>query len=285
MFAFLEVYQPEKVNFIQRFYRLFRKDYGVEISVKNFCNMPYLHVRVQDVRNKTETGEIPAAMKRRILTLVEILRRYRIKEVCFAENFPYLFRGPIQNGHFAEVGTESLYEAVSGEVAERFSGDGEKTAVLFAGRMTPSCKKILFAISTKFRFLLLCAEEDYMQVCRELLERYGISVLFQPPKKRISEAEFALFFAPPAGNVVLSPNCVVFSKSPALLQNVIGGKRVLLESVLVAPEKREELPENAPEMPFISEAIQYGAVRAEEVHLGKTGDLEENEKQLALDNR
>lgn len=282
MIAFIEISEKRRAGVFQRIYSCFRRDYGVEIAVKHFCRMPYLHVKIEDDSKKRNVGELSKSVRKEIHFLADVLRQHNMREVCFPLGFPY--RKAVLDERFAEVGLQSLNEAIAGEVALQFAGDGEKTAVIFAAGLSPLCRDAIFAVSTKFRFLLLCLESGGADVHKELQERYGISALLNPSKKRIFDADFALFFDYPTEKIELSPDCTIFSVKSDILESVSGGRAAAVESVLLPERIRKEMPEDFPEQPFLSEAIKCGYIRKNEVHLKAAVLMEEAAVPLTLDN-
>lgn len=282
MFAFIEIGEKRRTGAFRRLCSCFRRDYGVEIAVKHFCRMPYLHVKIEDVSKEQNVGEVPKSVRKEIHFLADVLRRHNMREVCFHAGFPY--RKAVLDERFVEVGIQGLNEALADEVVLQFAGDGEKTAIIFAAGSSPLCRDAIFAVSTKFRFLLLCLESGGADVHKELQERYGISALLNPSKKRIFDADFALFFDYPTEKIELSPDCTIFSVKSDILESVSGGRAAAVESVLLPERIRKELPEDFPEQPFLSEAIKCGYIRKNEVHLKTAVLMEETAVPLALDN-
>ncbi len=258
MFAFLELGVKPQKGFLKALSRFLRRDCGVDFNIKHFSGMPYMHVTAADLR---EFGD--RIQKRQCFFIKEILRRNNIKELCFERDFP--FKGELLKGQFREIAERTLNEAMMFEMAEYFSENGEKTAAVFSNRFTQKRRKMLFRLSEKFRFLLLCTAEDGYSLDKELRERCGVSPIFNPGKKRIFESELVLLFDSPDEEIVLAPDSAVIAADEAFLKSVIGGKIFGIESVSLPEKVKNELFGNMPVKQFVSEALRRGFISAEKI--------------------
>lgn len=234
-----------------------------------------LGARMLDAVVFVAPGTKPEKLRKLLRRVACDMRRRRVHEICFAQNFPY--KDELLREGFAEMKSDPLKAALAGRVAAKLGGapldsaghsakprDG-KCAVLLAERMTAAESRTLSELAVAFKYLMVMTKTGGESALEALCSRTGISVIRQPSAVQLMNADVAVAYAPPGRRVVLPAKCIAFSVNDGALSGVVYERCVSGLSWALAGGLDDKLPGLFPRDALLSAALCAGTVRADDI--------------------
>ena len=182
---------------------------------------------------------------------VKALAKTNADMVCFAEGFPAGSYFNVREPVFSIA-----YDRLLPQMIVQHSFEGE-TALLVAGA-DPRSVEMLRLLTRRYRYILTVG------VQRKEIERLrrtaGASVILQPDRARIAEAQLAVFLRQPS-SMELSPQCISLAADMRFLENVVHSRYVELPEIDVPGDS----PAGFDRRLLVSEALRRGALPWERV--------------------
>lgn len=193
-----------------------------------------------------------------------LLRSLRVRELVFAEGFP--FRDKLLDRGFREAGCEAVLEAKAGEIVAGAAKE-HRRVLLSTPRADRRSMETARELSRRFRRLLLDAPEPAFGAISRVCGEYGVSP--EPMGSgRFADVDGAVFFAPPPLPVYASARCAALL--PEGGRRMLLGGREIIRISFVLPEKYAfSLP--FPAAPILSAAVACGRIDPGEIAVASAG--------------
>lgn len=181
--------------------------------------------------------------------LAAAMRKAGVTQAVFPRDFP--FAESFWRKGVLPVSTLELYRALAGRAVKEAMtalslSPGEVTVAVLADRVTVQVEELITELCMTARYVVLQASRGGEDLCRRLKGEYGVSVLYNPGRSQVEEADLLVELAPPPPELRFQGR---------LILPLYDGERVVCRSGI-----RLELPPKAAEAAAGCEAAQLLAV-------------------------
>jgi hypothetical protein len=266
MYCLLSTEDKDPVGLFGRIKRGLSGDKGLIIRETVVLGVRVLGITIE-VFPGMKTEDVRAAIRR----AVDAMRRERVREICFAKNFPY--RALFLREGFDEMGSLLLMTTLAGRISSYLggqisavSGDG-KYAAIFAAKLTVAVLRTLSELCASFKYLMVTTESGGGREFEALRRRTGISVIERPTPRQLMNADVAVVFGPLRRSVLLPAKCIAFGIGDNALSGVDCGRVVSGLRLELAAGREERLPEIFSRDVLISAALCAGTLKADDIVL------------------
>lgn len=223
------------------------------------CSVLQMRFVCVEILRGAKTPE--AILRRRVLVAAKKFRRAGVTEIVPPARFAYLPQ--LEKCGVRPVSTLALRRALAGAVVRSevsrlgLSPTGARVAV--AGEnLTGELVKTVRELALMHRYVLLDVPRGGAELCRQLRREYGVSLLLNPSKEQLDEAEVLVLF---------SPREDLAGKNSVLLP-LYEGAEACLPPMRLPQALEGQLPEGADRTALLAALQRAGAIRAEQVLLG-----------------
>jgi hypothetical protein len=259
MFALVDAKDVPEGGFLRRLRRRVSGRAGVNSGYQEILGMKTFCLTFQ-----MTGGLTPRDIRKQVLAAAEAIRGSGCEEICFSKIFPY--RDELLREGFVEIDDGILYERLAGNIALRFSGR-DKSAVLFAKRLSHHSERALKSLCEGFRYVMADIEAGGGRVIERLAKQYGVSIIERPSARQLANADTAVFFSPPAQQIVLPDRCVAVAVSKEALTGVTCSSLASGLKIALKHGKALNLPEKYPINSIAAAAMKAGTVFPGEIEL------------------
>lgn len=128
------------------------------------------------------------------------MRKAGVTQAVFPREFP--FAEIFWRRGILPVGTLELYRALAGRAVKEAMtalslSPGEVTVAVLAERVTSQVEELVTELCMTARYVALQAPRGGEDLCRRLKGEYGVSVLYNPGRRQMEEADLLVELAPP----------------------------------------------------------------------------------------
>lgn len=261
MFSLIETVEISKPALSRRVKNSFAGVSGTRVFEDSFLGVRYAKTEIE-----IYDGLTYPQLEKRFLQAGAALKEAGVKDVCFSNGFEH--EALFLNEGFARMDSRFLYERLAGDIVKSLGkGDKNKKVAFFSGRVSQHEERALLIICSSFRHIMLDVRQGGDMVCRNIRARMGIAVIENPTEKQLGEADIALFFSKPIGEVVLPPKCTAVTVSGENLKDVSCRRRVTRLRLSLPRELSGELPANFPPEPLVAMGAKLGRVNTNRIKI------------------
>ena len=154
--------------------------------------VPFLQVEV--VRGPRTR---PGTLERRMIRAAQKLRQAGVRYTVLPADYPPS-RWPQRHG-VGVVSTLSLRRSLAVELVRRITAErglppGSVRIAVTAGQMTGELVKTVTELTLGYRYVMLDVPYGGEELCRRLRREYGVSLLLQPSREQLEEAQVLVSF-------------------------------------------------------------------------------------------
>lgn len=154
--------------------------------------VPFLQVEV--VRGPRTR---PGTLERRIIRAAQKLRQAGVRYTVLPADYPPS-QWPQRHG-VGVVSTLSLRRSLAVELVRRITAErglppGSVRIAVTAGQMTGELVKTVTELTLGYRYVMLDVPYGGEELCRRLRREYGVSLLLQPSREQLEEAQVLVSF-------------------------------------------------------------------------------------------
>lgn len=154
--------------------------------------VPFLQVEV--VRGPRTR---PGTLERRMIRAAQKLRQAGVRYTVLPADYPPS-QWPQRHG-VGVVSTLSLRRSLAVELVRRITAErglppGSVRLAVTAGQMTGELVKTVTELTLGYRYVMLDAPYGGEELCRRLRREYGVSLLLQPSREQLEEAQVLVSF-------------------------------------------------------------------------------------------
>lgn len=154
--------------------------------------VPFLQVEV--VRGPRTR---PGTLERRMIRAAQKLRQAGVRYTVLPADYP-LSQWPQRHG-VGVVSTLSLRRSLAVELVRRITAErglppGSVRIAVTAGQMTGELVKTVTELTLGYRYVMLDVPYGGEELCRRLRREYGVSLLLQPSREQLEEAQVLVSF-------------------------------------------------------------------------------------------
>jgi hypothetical protein len=210
-----------------------------------------LHMRVWQAEIQRGDRTPETLLRRRIALAQKKLRKHGVTRIILPKDFSDC---EMQKG-LQVVSTLAMRQMLAtGWVQRELSEQGIRPAgakvAVVADRFTGEVVRTVTELAMRHRYVLLDVPHGGEELCRRLRREYGVSLLLQPDRAQINEAEALVLF---------SPRQDLERKNPVILP--IYDEEVAMPPLALAPVLEEKLPQGANRVQLLAALLQTGVIR------------------------
>ena len=209
-----------------------------------------LHMRVWQAEILRTDRTPDVVLQRRIGSAQKKLRKHGVTRLVLPKG---ISECELQKG-LLQVSTLMMRQMLATDWVQRDLNEqgvrtvGAKVAVV-SDRMTGEVVKTVKELALRHRYVLLDVPHGGEELSRQLRREYGVSLLLQPERSQIEEAEAVVLF---------SPKEELTRKNPVVIP--LYDENAVMPPLVLAPVLEEKLPQGANRVQLLAALLQTGVI-------------------------